>query len=196
MVSAGALISVPILRIVSPVLAASCLAVTAVDSFRRVIGHLLLRFQILTDARLGVSVALGSESQPAGQLSHPALLKDFDSNDRLKPRVPMAYPGSSYIEERDGGLYVTGSRVSLDSVAIRFQEGASAEKIVESFPTLKLWQVYGAIAYYLENEEMIKQYIDEGQRELERTVPPLSQQDPELFARLQGARQKMKCSTT
>ncbi len=49
----------------------------------------------------------------------------------------MKYPVSPYIEERDGGLYVAESGVSLDSVAIRFQQGASPEKIVHSFPALK-----------------------------------------------------------
>jgi uncharacterized protein (DUF433 family) len=103
----------------------------------------------------------------------------------------MAYPASPYLEERNGGLYVEGTRVSLDSVVIRFQEGASPERIVESFPTLKLSQVYGVIAYYLENEEMIKDYIAEGERELERSVPPLSQSNPDLFARLEAARRQM-----
>lgn len=103
----------------------------------------------------------------------------------------MAYPVSPYIEERHGGLYVAGTRVSLDSVVIRFQEGASPEGIVQSFSTLKLSQVYGAIAYYLDNETTVKEYIAEGQRELERSVPPLSQSNPELFARLQAARRQM-----
>jgi uncharacterized protein (DUF433 family) len=108
----------------------------------------------------------------------------------------MAYPPSPYIEERNGGLYLEGTRVSLDSIVIRFQEGASPERIGESFPTLKLSQVYGAIAYYLENQQMINAYIAEGQRELERTVPPLSQSNPELFARLQAAREKMGSKRT
>ena len=84
----------------------------------------------------------------------------------------MAYPASPYIEERNGGLYITGTRVSLDSLVIRFHEGTSPERIVQSFPTLKLSQVYGAIAYYLENQEMVNEYITKAQRELERTVPP------------------------
>ena len=84
----------------------------------------------------------------------------------------MVYPGSPYIEERDGGLYVAGARVSLDSVVVPFQEGASPERIVQSFPALKLSQVYGAIAYYLENEQMINEYLAEGERELERSVQP------------------------
>jgi uncharacterized protein (DUF433 family) len=102
----------------------------------------------------------------------------------------MAYPASPYLEERNGGLYIVGTRVSLDSVVIHFQEGASPERIVQSFSTLKLSQVYGAIAYYLENEEMVKEYIAEGERELERSVP-LSQMNPEMFTRLEAARRQM-----
>jgi len=64
----------------------------------------------------------------------------------------VAYPVSPYIEERNGDLCIAGTRVSLDSVAISFQEGDSPEQIVQSFSTLNLAQVYGAIAYYLENE--------------------------------------------
>jgi uncharacterized protein (DUF433 family) len=103
----------------------------------------------------------------------------------------VAYPASPYIEERNGGLYVAGTGVSLDSVAIRFQEGASPDKIVQSFPTLKLSQVYGVIAYYLENEKTINDYIVEGERELEQSAIPLSQTNPELFARLDAARRQI-----
>jgi uncharacterized protein (DUF433 family) len=76
----------------------------------------------------------------------------------------MAYPASPYIEERDGGLYVAGTRVSLDTILINFREGASPEKIVQAFSTLKLSQVYGAISYYLENDETINAYLAEAVR--------------------------------
>lgn len=108
----------------------------------------------------------------------------------------MAYPVSPYIEERNGGLYVAGTRVSLDSVVISFQEGDSPEQIVQSFSTLKFAQVYGVIAYYLENEKTINEYIAEGERELERTIPPLSRQSPELFARLEAAHRQMGLKRT
>jgi hypothetical protein len=78
---------------------------------------------------------------------------------------------------------VAGTGVYLDSVVIRFQEGASPDKIVHSFPTLKLSQVYGVIAYYLENEKIINDYIVEGDQELGKAAIPLSQTNPELFAR-------------
>jgi uncharacterized protein (DUF433 family) len=103
----------------------------------------------------------------------------------------MTYPASAYLEDRNGGLYVTGTGVSLDSVVIRFQQGASPEKIVQSFPTLRLSQVYGVIAYYLENEALIKEYVAEGEREIERSEVPLSQTSPDLYARLVAARRTM-----
>jgi uncharacterized protein (DUF433 family) len=102
----------------------------------------------------------------------------------------MVFPVSSYVEARDGALKIAGTRVSLASVVISFTEGESPEKIVLSFPTLTLAQVYGAIAYYLENEKPINDYIDELQREFEQSVPPLSQTNPELFARLKAARRQ------
>jgi uncharacterized protein (DUF433 family) len=98
----------------------------------------------------------------------------------------MTYPASPYVEERDGGLYVAGTRVSLDSVVIHFQQGASPPDIVQSFPTLKLWQVHGVIAFYLENKEVINDYIAEGERQFEQ-APPLSRTHPDLFARLEAA---------
>ena len=103
----------------------------------------------------------------------------------------MAFPVSPYIEERNGGLYVAGSRVSLNSVVIHFQESESPKSIVKSFPTLKLSHVYGAIAYYLEHEQTVNEYIAESQRELERIVRPLSESYPEMFARLEAARREM-----
>ena len=103
----------------------------------------------------------------------------------------MTYPVSPYIEERNGGLYVAGTGVSVDSVVIRFQEGSSPDKIVQSFPALRLSQVYGVIAYYLENEKRISDYIAEGERELDQSAVPLSRTNPDLFARLEAARRQI-----
>lgn len=103
----------------------------------------------------------------------------------------MAFPVSPYIEERDGALKIASTSVSLASIVIGFQEGESPEKIVQSFPTLSLAQVYGAIAYYLENEKPINCYIAEVKRRFEQLVPPLSQTNPGLFARLEAARWQM-----
>jgi uncharacterized protein (DUF433 family) len=116
--------------------------------------------------------------------------------DKLKSGFIMPYPPFTYIEERNGGLYVAGTGVSVDSVVIRFQQGASPEKIVQSFPTLKLAQVYGVIAYYLENERLVSDYVAEGERELEQSAVPLSLTNPDLFARLEAARRQIALKRT
>ena len=55
-----------------------------------------------------------------------------------------------YVEKRDAGYWVTGTRVSLDSIVLAFLDGLSPESIAtECFPVLTLEQVYRAITYYL-----------------------------------------------
>jgi uncharacterized protein (DUF433 family) len=103
----------------------------------------------------------------------------------------MVFPASPHIENLNGALRVAGSRVSLDSIVIAFRQGASPEQIVEWFPTLSMQQVQGALAYYLENRETVDCYISAGEREFERSVPPLSQANPKLYARLEEARHRL-----
>jgi hypothetical protein len=52
----------------------------------------------------------------------------------------------NYVEERDGGYYIAGTRVSLDSIVHAFQDGESPEGILRSFPMAgPLVRIYGAI---------------------------------------------------
>ena len=76
------------------------------------------------------------------------------------------------VEERDGGLYVAGSRVSLASIVYLFLDGASPETIRQNFPSLSLGQVYGAIAFYLNHPQQSEAYI----QDLKRTWEGLEQQ--------------------
>ncbi len=73
---------------------------------------------------------------------------------------------SSYVEFHDGGYWVAGARVSLDSVVYQWREGLSAETIQkECFPALTLAQVFGALAYYLENQSEIDEYLKQAEKE-------------------------------
>jgi len=61
-----------------------------------------------------------------------------------------------YVERRDHGYWLIGTRVSLDSIVSAFLMGLSPETIAtDCFPTLTLEQVYGAITYYLGNRAEI-----------------------------------------
>lgn len=64
-----------------------------------------------------------------------------------------------YIEQRDGSYYVSGTRVSLDSLIHAFRRGESPETIRQNFEILHLEEVYGAIAYYLANQAAMDAYL-------------------------------------
>ena len=96
---------------------------------------------------------------------------------------------AEYVEQRNGGYYVKGTRVSLDSIVYSFKDGESPETIRQNFPSLTLEQVYGAITFYLAHRSEVEANIREGEQELEHSVPPLSQSRPEAYARLQKARE-------
>jgi uncharacterized protein (DUF433 family) len=93
-----------------------------------------------------------------------------------------------YVETRNGGYYVKGKRVSLDSIVYSFKDGESPETIRQNFPSLTLEQVYGAITFYLAHQAEVDANIRKGEEELERSVPSLGQSRPDLYARLQKAR--------
>ncbi len=41
-----------------------------------------------------------------------------------------------------------------------FREGATAEEISQQYPSLRLADVYAAIAYYLENQSQVEAYLE------------------------------------
>jgi len=49
--------------------------------------------------------------------------------------------------------------VTLDSVVREFTSGATVEQIQDDFPTLSLREIYGAISYYLGNEDQVEEYL-------------------------------------
>jgi uncharacterized protein (DUF433 family) len=96
-----------------------------------------------------------------------------------------------YVEKRDGGYYIAGSRVSLDSIVYEFRKGASPESIAESFPTLRLEEVYGAITFYLANQTTIDKYVVDSEAEYGSQVEEAKRKDPQLYARLEQIRQRL-----
>ena len=96
-----------------------------------------------------------------------------------------------YIEQRHGGYYVAGMRISIDSVVYSFNEGQSPEAIQEDFPSLKHAQIYGAIAFYLDHQAEIDKYLVDTEREFEGKAIPMADENPALWERLQRAKARM-----
>jgi uncharacterized protein (DUF433 family) len=61
--------------------------------------------------------------------------------------------------DEHGVVRVSNTRVSLESVVVAFDRGASAEEIVESFPALDLASVYATLAYVLSNRTRVDEYL-------------------------------------
>ncbi|HBY58338.1 MAG TPA: hypothetical protein DEH78_00845, partial [Solibacterales bacterium] len=71
-------------------------------------------------------------------------------------------PPSPYIETRNGGHYVAGSRIGIDVVTFAFRRGGTAEDIFRAFPSIgSLAKVYGVLTYILEHPNEIESYLEE-----------------------------------
>ncbi|SRR6266852_2809739 len=96
-----------------------------------------------------------------------------------------------YIHKKDGGYWIAGTRVSLDSVVYAFLRGAAPESIAQSYPVLNLEEVYGAIAFYLANQVEIDAMFASNDREFELLGKQTRDANPSLYRKLAEARQQL-----
>ena len=96
-------------------------------------------------------------------------------------------PTKQYVEQRDKGYWVEGTRISLDSIVYSFLNGESPESITQNFPLLSLEQVYGAITFYLANREIINTYLEDGEAEFQQLQQSCREKSPLLYQKLKAA---------
>jgi uncharacterized protein (DUF433 family) len=84
----------------------------------------------------------------------------------------------------DGVVFVAGTRVTLDTVAGAFRDGATAEEIALHYPSLRLGDVYQVITYCVQKAAEVDAYLDERRqcaeairRENERLFDPQGVRD-------------------
>lgn len=70
----------------------------------------------------------------------------------------------TFTQTNAGVLRIGKTRVSLDSVIIAFNSGATPEQIVQDFDTLTLAEIYAAITYYLHNREEVDAYLEKREK--------------------------------
>ncbi len=78
-----------------------------------------------------------------------------------------------------GVIRVGKTRVALDTVVYAFNQGASPEEIVMSYPTLILADIYAVVNYYLHNRTEVDAYLRKREtqrarikRENDKRFPP------------------------
>jgi uncharacterized protein (DUF433 family) len=69
--------------------------------------------------------------------------------------------------EEDGVVRVGNTRVTLDTVVAAFSEGATAEEIVQQYPSLKLADVYQVIGYILRRPLEVENYLQQRKAQAE-----------------------------
>ena len=96
----------------------------------------------------------------------------------------------NYVEEHDGGYYIAGTRISLDSVVHAFEVGESPEGILRSFPMAgPLAKTYGAITFYLENKEEVEAYLSDRERRWDALRKERAKSSDPLMNRLREAKE-------
>lgn len=95
-----------------------------------------------------------------------------------------------YVEQREGGYRVAGTRVSLGSIVCAFLAGQTAESIAQSFPILRLEQVYGAIAFYLANRSAIDAYLAKAESKFDALRQAARDADPAFYQKLADVRRE------
>lgn len=98
-------------------------------------------------------------------------------------------PTSPFVEKRNQGYYLAGSRISLDSVAYALKRGDGVEEILEDFPVIENRErLEGAIAFIKAHPLEVEAYLEDGVKryeELQKQNPLL----PEVVERIRRYRE-------
>jgi uncharacterized protein (DUF433 family) len=68
-------------------------------------------------------------------------------------------------EDADGVIRVARTRVTLDTVVQTYLDGATAEEIVQQYPSLNLADVYAVISYFLRHSADVESYLQRRQKQ-------------------------------
>ena len=89
---------------------------------------------------------------------------------RLPPGSSLSPP---YVEQREGAYYISGTRVSLDSI-------------------VWLEQVYGAITFYLAHRQEVDRCLEAQQGDFEAKRRAARDTDPMFYEKLAAARRTIQ----
>jgi uncharacterized protein (DUF433 family) len=100
-----------------------------------------------------------------------------------------AIAAKPYVEFKQEGYWVIGTRISLDSIVYAFRNGLLPESIAQAYPLLDLEKVYGAITFYLANRADIDAYLIAEEQAFDAMPQILQIDDPTLHQKLIAARE-------
>lgn len=78
------------------------------------------------------------------------------------------------VQGADGVIRVRGTRITLDTVLAAFRDGATAEEIVQQYPSIPLADMYHVIGYSLRHSSELEAYLAQ-RRETGRKTKELNE---------------------
>ncbi|HEY6722682.1 MAG TPA: DUF433 domain-containing protein [Polyangiaceae bacterium] len=79
---------------------------------------------------------------------------------------PFDTPELPLHEDEHGVIRVGRTRVALESVVVAFDQGATAEELVDRYPTVSLPVMYSTIAYVMANRARVDAYLSQRQAQV------------------------------
>jgi uncharacterized protein (DUF433 family) len=86
----------------------------------------------------------------------------------LTERIPL-------VQNEAGDMYIEGSRIFLEHLVEKFNEGKTPEDIQRDYPHVKLADLYAVMTYYLRHRDEVDAYVErqyQRAREMEALVAP------------------------
>lgn len=99
----------------------------------------------------------------------------------------------SKLKEDEGGtIRIGNSRISLDLVVKQYENGMTAEELVQAYDSLALVDVQAAIAYYLRHRDEVQAYLKRRGEEAESLRARIESERPQLAREELLARRSVK----
>ena len=89
-------------------------------------------------------------------------------------------------------IRIGSTRITLETLVSAFNEGTTAEQIVQDYDSLSLDDVYSALGYYLRHRQELDAYLAERAKQaddLRKQVEAAQRDLPDIRARLLATRQ-------
>ncbi len=94
--------------------------------------------------------------------------------------MPLITEAPPLNADGSGGLRVGGTRVLLEIVIRAFQDGATAETIVQRYPSLALSDVYSTIGYYLRHSTEVDAYLTDREQQSTAVQAKVTATQPQM----------------
>lgn len=86
--------------------------------------------------------------------------------------------------DEHGIIRVGNTRVTLEVILARYEQGNTPEAIHEGFPSVELTDIYAVIAYALAHEDEVQMYLEQRDAEIDKLQKTIeAEMSPEIRAK-------------